>query len=88
VREQHAVELADQPVRNRESFADTLESMFQCCYITGHFDDVVHWHTGSLVEFEQQQVRKRGLCALDLGGKHGLLANVRVEKQMGVRKQR
>ena len=42
---------------------------------------VVEFDRRRLVIFEQQEVRQRGLRALDLRGQEGFLADVHVEKQ-------
>jgi prevent-host-death family protein len=45
---------------------------------------ILHRHTGLLVDLVQQQVRERGLRALDLRGQHRLLAHEAVEQQRRV----
>jgi hypothetical protein len=42
-------------------------------------------YAGGFGTFKQHQVRKRRLCALDLRGEHGFLANVEVDEERGIR---
>ena len=82
------VDLADEPVREREAVGQTAEAVLQRSHVVGDLDHVVEGHAGRLVQLEEQQVREGGLRALDLGGEHCLLAHVGVEEERRVRQQR
>jgi len=60
--------------------------MFEGGNIVGYLDDVVEGDAGCLVEFKEQEVGQGRLRPLDLRGKHRLLADVGVEKEVPIRK--
>jgi hypothetical protein len=62
--------------------------LLQAGHIAGDFDDVVKRNAGCFLQLEQQQIGKRGLSALDLGGQQGLTPHLGVEEQFGVGQQR
>jgi hypothetical protein len=54
-------------------------------HVVRDLGDVVERDSRCLVDFEQHEVGDRRLRALDLGGEHGLLPDVRIEKELAVR---
>ena len=62
--------------------------MLDCRNVIRNLGHVVEFDGGRLVIFEQQQIRKRGLCSLDLRGKEGLLTDIHVKEQRGRRQDR
>ena len=56
--EQLAVDLADQPIRERETFPKASEPVLQCPHAAGHVFDVSQGHAGGFVELEEQQIRE------------------------------
>ena len=82
-----AVDLPQQPVREREAAAQPLQAVFERGDVVGDLEHVVEGDAGRFVDLEQQQVRERRLRAFDLRGEHGLLADVGVEEELGVGQQ-
>jgi hypothetical protein len=82
------VHLSQQSVRERESLSGSGEPVLEGSDVVGDLDDVVGRHAGSFFELEQEKVREGRLGTLDLGGQHCLFSDVRIEKEVGVRKQR
>lgn len=82
------MDLADQPVGQREAPAQPRQAMLQCGNVVGHLDHVVKGHSGRLFEFKEQQVGERRLGSFNLRGEHGLLADVGIEEEGLVGQQR
>ena len=82
------MDLAQQPVGQREATAQPFQAVLKGRHIVGDLDDVCQRHAGGLIQLEQQQVGERRLGTLDLGGQHRLLPHVRVEEQGRVRQDR
>lgn len=55
--------------------------------VVGHLHHIVQWRAGDLLKFEEEEIGKGGLCALDLRGEHGLAPHIGVEEEMRIRKQ-
>ena len=85
--QQHAVDLPEQPQRQRQPFLQQAQAMVEGRDIVADLPHVIQRHTRFLIQLEQQQVRQRRLGPLDHGGEHRLLADVHVEEQRGVRQQ-
>src|SRR5688572_1688484 len=81
-RQQDAVDLADQPARQGKASAQTLEAMVERPDIVRDLDHVLQGNAGRLLQLEEEEIRERGLRALDLGGEHRLPAHIRVEKEV------
>jgi len=62
--------------------------MLQCGYVEGNLLHVIDRYTRDLFELEEEQLVEGRLRPLDLRGEQGLFANIGVEKQTGVGKQR
>jgi hypothetical protein len=58
--------------------------MLQGGYVIGYLDDVFKGYTRGFFQFEEQQVGKGRLRALDLGGKERLSAHVGVKEYVGI----
>jgi hypothetical protein len=81
------VDFADEPVREREALTQTPQAVLQCRDVVGDLDHIADRHARRFLQLEEEEVRQRGLCALDLGGKHGFLAHIRVEEEVLVRQE-
>ena len=79
---------ANESVRERKPFAKSSESVIEGGDIIRDFHDVVERNAGRLLELEEKEIGERRLSSLDLRGKHGLLADVRVEEEVRVGKKR
>jgi hypothetical protein len=55
--EQHAVQLADQAIRERKALAQPRQPMVESRNVVGDFDHVVERHARRLLQLEQQEVR-------------------------------
>jgi hypothetical protein len=82
------VYLADQAVGERQALLDASKAVLQRRDVVGHFDNVIERHPGGGSDLEQQQVGQRRLGSLDLRRDNGLLADIAVEEQLGIRQQR
>jgi hypothetical protein len=49
---------------------------------------IVDGNSGGLIQLEEEQVRKRRLRPLDLGGKHSFLPNIGIEQKRPIRQER
>ncbi len=58
--------LTNQPVGKRKSFAQALLSVLERGNEVGHLHDVVDRHARGFIQFEEQKVGKRRLDTLDL----------------------
>jgi hypothetical protein len=54
--EQHFVNLADQPERQRQALAQAPEAMIHCGHVTGNFRDILERHAGRLGALIQKKV--------------------------------
>ena len=88
LREQDAVDLADQSIREGEPFTESREAVLQRSDVARYLYDIVEWYAWRLVQLEEQQVGQRRLGALDLRREHGLPAHIGVEKELRVREKR
>ena len=79
--EENAMNLAYEAIGQRQSFAQAHDAVLERGDVVGYFHYIIQRDARRLVELEQQQVRERRLRALDLRGKHSLLADVRVEEE-------
>jgi hypothetical protein len=82
------VDLANEPVGERESLAEPPEPMVHGRDVVRDFCHIIQRHTGSLFQLEEEEIRERGLRALDLRGQDGLLADIAVEEEAGIGKER
>ena len=87
-RQQHAVDLPEQPVGQREAFREAAEPMLERRHVVRDFAHVVERDPGRLLQLEQEEVRQRRLGSFDPGGEHRLLAYVGVQDQRFVRQER
>jgi hypothetical protein len=76
--------LADQTEREREARPHAVEPVGDRRDVVRHLDDIIEWNARRLRAFVEQQVGEGRLCAFDLRGKDGLLADVEVYEQAGV----
>ena len=83
-RQQVGMHLTDQSVREREPLPKPRHAMLQSQDIVGDLDHVVEGSAGGVIEFKEQEVRERGLGALDLGRQHSFLTNVGVKEELRV----
>ena len=81
ISQKHTVDLAEQPQRQREAPAQTLETILERGHVVAHLAHVIQRHPRLLLQLEEQQIGERGLGALDHAGEHRLLAHVHVEEQ-------
>jgi hypothetical protein len=88
MRQQHLVHLAEQARAQRQPAAQILQTAFERRDAAADLARILHRHAGLLVDLVQQQVRQRGLRALDLRGQHRLLAHEAAEQQRRVGQQR
>jgi hypothetical protein len=85
--EELPVNLADQSSAERETATQAGKPVLHRGHVVRHLHDVVDGHAWGLLHFEEQQVGERGLRPLDLRREHGLLADIGVEKEPGVRQE-
>jgi hypothetical protein len=81
------VHLAKQAVAGRETLPETGHAVLQRGDIVGDFHHVIKRRSRYFFEFEEQQVGKGRLSALNLGREHGLASDIGVEEQLRVREQ-
>jgi hypothetical protein len=85
--EEAGVNLANEPYAQREALAQACETMLERRNVVRDLDHLVDRDARCLLHLEEEQVREGRLRAFDLGGEHGLLADVGVEKEIGVRQE-
>jgi hypothetical protein len=83
-RQELGVHLAQQPVRERESPTQSLQSVVERGHAVRDLDHVLDRRAGNPLQFEQQEVGEGGLRSFDLGGQDRFLADVGVEEQRRV----
>jgi len=81
------VNLPDQPEAQREVAAQPFEAVIHRGHVARHLLYVVERDARRRVVLEKQQVRERGLRPLDLRREDGLLADVDVQKEIGIGQQ-
>ena len=86
-RHERGVHFAKETVGERKTFADAGHAVLQGGDVIGDFHYVAERRAGSLGQLKEKEVGEGGLCALYLGGEHGLAPDIRVEKEMWVRQQ-
>ncbi len=87
-RQQHAVDLAYQPVGEREPRSQSGKPVVESGDVVGDLRDVADGRAGQFLQLEEQEVRQRRLRPLDLRGQHRFLADVRVQEERRVWQQR
>jgi hypothetical protein len=85
--EQDAVNLAQEPQAQRQLVAGTAQPVLEGGHIARHLGHIVERHVLHALGLEGEQVRERGLCALDLRREDRLLANVEVNENLRVGQQ-
>ena len=86
-RHQHAVDLADQAVRQRKPLPQPAQTVFEGGHVVRDFAHVVERNPRRLLHLEEQEVGQRRLRSFDLGRKHCFLAYVGVQEQLLVRQK-
>jgi hypothetical protein len=83
--EEPFVHLAEEPDRDGEAPADTVESVFHREHVVVDLDGVVLGVAGrDLAHLEEEELADVGLGALDPRAEHGLQAEVRTDEQVRV----
>ena len=85
LRQQHAVNLANQPIGQRKVFPQSVQSVLQGRNVKRDFNHIHFRDAGRCFQFKEQQVRKRRLSPLDLGRQNRLFAYVGVDQQILIR---
>ena len=80
------MDVAEEPRAERRGTGarDLVQTKVERGNVVRGFLCVLAQRLGRRVVLEEQQVRERGLGALDLRGEHGLLAHVHVEQAVGL----
>ena len=83
--EKHLVDLTDETQAEGEALFESLQPVVQGRDVVGHLHHIVEGDPRGVLVLVGEEVREGGLRPLDLAGEHGLLANITVEEQGGVR---
>ena len=78
--EEHAVDLADQSVRQRKVVSQPAQPVFESGDVVRHLYHVVEGDARRFLQLEQQEIRERRLRPFNLRGKNCFLAHIGVEE--------
>ena len=71
----------------RVAFAEQLQAVLHGINVAGDFRDIIAEAGGGAINFVAQEIGKRRLGALDLGGEDGFFPDVGIEEKPGIRQK-